>query len=423
MRYFSQIRYFMKSNTNFYLREKNKEGNTPINLFVSFDNRRVKIPTGLKIHPKYWNEKKQVAKPNYEHSVEVNSKLNHLEKAITKVVIEYNHLNNEGLKRQFNIELYGDKKKEKKDFHTFVKGFIEAAEKKRTKGTVKSYNAVYNRLKLFETWRKQTITFDDIDATFYDDLEEYSYDVLGHTDNTFGTTIKILKTFLNEATEREHNTNMAFNKKSFKKTQVEVDNIYLNEGELDVLYQFDFSGTPYLERTRDLFLVGCYTGLRFSDFSNIKPENIDGNFIKINTQKVGENVIIPIHPRVKTIMNKYKGINKNSLPKAPNNQEMNRFLKEMGKRAGLDDDVIVYISRRNQKTEVIKKRYELICTHTARRSFATNAYLADIPTLAIMKITGHSTEKNFLKYIKVSQEENALKLMNHPFFKENSTAA
>jgi len=412
----------MKANINFYLRDKNKEGETPITLFASFDNRRVKIPTGLKIDPNYWNEKKQEAKSHYEHSVEVNSKLSNLEKAITKVVVEHSYLNNEGIKRQLDIELYGDKKKQKKDFHTFVKDFIATVENKRTKGTIKSYNAVYNRLKAFEKSRKQTITFDDIDATFYDDLEAYSYDVLGHTDNTFGATIKILKTFLNEATEREHNSNMAFKKKSFKKTQVDVDNIYLNEGELDVLYQFDFSGTPYLERTRDLFLVGCYTGLRFSDFSNIKPENIDGNFIKINTQKVGENVIIPIHPRVRMIMNKYEGVNKNSLPKAPNNQEMNRFLKEMGKRARLDDDVIVYISRRKQKTKVIKKRYELICTHTARRSFATNAYLADIPTLAIMKITGHSTEKNFLKYIKFSQEENALKLMNHPFFQESSTS-
>jgi len=62
------------------------------------------------------------------------------------------------------------------------------------------------------------------------------------------------------------------------------------------------------------------------------------------------------------------------------------------------------------------KKHELITVHTARRSFATNMYMADVPTISIMKITGHRTEKSFLKYIRISQEDNANKLMNHPFF-------
>ena len=68
-----------------------------------------------------------------------------------------------------------------------------------------------------------------------------------------------------------------------------------------------------------------------------------------------------------------------------------------------------------RKREVLKK-HDLISVHTARRSFATNAYLQNVPTSSIMKITGHRTEKSFLKYIKISQEDNANKLVNHPFF-------
>ncbi len=62
------------------------------------------------------------------------------------------------------------------------------------------------------------------------------------------------------------------------------------------------------------------------------------------------------------------------------------------------------------------RKYELVCTHTARRSFATNAYKAGVPTIAIMKITGHTQESTFLRYIKVSAEENAEMLAKHPFF-------
>ena len=58
----------------------------------------------------------------------------------------------------------------------------------------------------------------------------------------------------------------------------------------------------------------------------------------------------------------------------------------------------------------------MITSHTARRSFATNAYLADIPAISIMKITGHKTEAAFMKYIKISEEENAIQLQTSKFF-------
>ena len=69
-----------------------------------------------------------------------------------------------------------------------------------------------------------------------------------------------------------------------------------------------------------------------------------------------------------------------------------------------------------ERIREVFKKYELITVHTARRSFASNAYLLQVPTISIMKITGHRTEKSFLKYIKISQKDNANKLINHPFF-------
>jgi integrase len=168
-----------------------------------------------------------------------------------------------------------------------------------------------------------------------------------------------------------------------------------------------------LERIRDLFIIACFTGLRFSDFSELKRENIiEGNKIKIRTNKTDELVMIPLHKLVREILSKYS----NEIPKALSNAKMNLNLKHLGVLAKINDMVEVSITKGGKLVKNSVKKSSLICTHTARRSFATNLYLAGIPSITIMKITGHQTEKSFLRYIRISQEENANKLLDHPFF-------
>ena len=74
-----------------------------------------------------------------------------------------------------------------------------------------------------------------------------------------------------------------------------------------------------------------------------------------------------------------------------------------------------YVENGGKKMRLVDK-CDLVKTHTARRSGATNIYLAGIPTIAIMKITGHKTEKEFMKYIKITEEQTAMELMNYPYF-------
>jgi integrase len=163
-----------------------------------------------------------------------------------------------------------------------------------------------------------------------------------------------------------------------------------------------------------LFIIGCYTGLRFSDLSQLRKENIikGGHMAKISTIKTGEMVMIPLKGIVKTILNKYEGI----VPEALSNQKMNEYLKEVGELAKLNESILITSTKGGKRSTETFKKFELITTHTARRSFASNAYLSGVPTISIMKITGHRTEKSFLKYIKISQEDNANKLIAHPFF-------
>ena len=95
---------------------------------------------------------------------------------------------------------------------------------------------------------------------------------------------------------------------------------------------------------------------------------------------------------------------------------MNEYLKDLGKEAKLTDSVEIIWTKGGERQREVLKKHDLITVHTARRSFATNGYLEGVPTISLMKITGHKTEKSFLKYIKISQEDNANKLINHPFF-------
>ena len=163
-------------------------------------------------------------------------------------------------------------------------------------------------------------------------------------------------------------------------------------------------------------MVGCYTGLRVSDYSRLTPEHITSyqgtRMFKVQAIKTGKTVQIPIHPIVEQIMDRYG----RKPPPYQADQIINRHLKELGFLAGLNDPIRV--TRTQGGTPHIQTflKHEMIKSHTARRSFCTNAYLAGLDCLDIMAISGHKTESAFLKYIKVSQEERAKRIAGHAFF-------
>ena len=277
------------------------------------------------------------------------------------------------------------------------------------------YRALLNHLKNFSELKRYKLTFDTINLDFYDLFKNYLFNKK-LLNNTVGKHIKNLKTFLNIATEKGINENLVYKSKHFKAIEEDVEHIYLTDEELELLRVCDLQHKPYLDRVRDLFLIGCHTGVRFSDFTQLKEENLfqKGNRFefKVITQKTNEKVVIPVKLVVKNILDKYNGI----IPRAISNQKMNTYLKELGEIAGIDKKTIIKRTSGKKIIETILPKYKLIYTHTARRSFATNAFLNNVPTISIMKITGHRTEKAFMKYIKVSQERNAEQLSNHPFF-------
>jgi integrase len=219
---------------------------------------------------------------------------------------------------------------------------------------------------------------------------------------------------MNYANDKGYTANTGHKHNNFKKLEETSDSIYLNDSELETLYNLNLSEFPKLDRVRDLFLIGCHTGLRYSDLSQLTENSITdgGTRISITTAKTGERVVIPLHWQVKAILQKWNGIP----PRSISNQKMNEYLKNLGEKAELFEPTNLTITRGGFQVSTNYKKWQLITVHTARRSFATNMFLADVPSISIMKITGHRTEKAFMKYIKITQEQNADKLATHPRF-------
>ena len=164
-----------------------------------------------------------------------------------------------------------------------------------------------------------------------------------------------------------------------------------------------------LNRVRDLFLIGAFTGLRFSDFTSITKDNILSSTIHIEQHKTGGKVAIPLHRVVLEIWRKYG----EKLPQPISNQKFNNYIKEVCKLAGIDEMEQKNITRGGMRVRQTYKKYELVTSHTARRSFATNLYLSGFPAISIMQITGHRTEKAFMAYIRVTPEQHAELLREH----------
>lgn len=400
---------------NFYLKEPNGKEKTPIYLTFSVGQKRFKFYTQKKIHPKFWDGENQRPKKSFVGAPELKSYLVTMAGEVERTYTQFQTLNVPftlaQLKEKLNVE-YERKPKEKIfTLFNFIESFIQSVEQLRSKLTITAYKNTLGHLRDFQRKNpKRKVDFDTIDLDFYNDFIEYLIKEKNFANNTAGKQIKNLKVFLSQATERGINTKLDYESRRFKVLSENSENIYLNEEEILRMYELDLSTNKKLEKVRDLFIVGCYTGLRFSDFSQIKSENIQDGFISIRTQKTDEPVMIPIHWTVKEIMDKYRNDYDNCLPPANSNQKMNEYLKEIAQLAGLKEKILTTINKGGKRLSTSVRKFELITTHTARRSFATNIYLQGFPSISLMKITGHKTEKAFLTYIKISPEENANKL-------------
>jgi integrase len=267
--------------------------------------------------------------------------------------------------------------------------------------TIQQYNALKKHLNEFaQSENRNDFEFSEIDKSFYDRFMDF-FKGKSFTANSMGKYIKALKSVLSNATEKGY-YRYSYSQK-FVVTRDEVDTIYLNEAELQRLKDTDLSKTPYLDRVRDWFLLLAWTGCRFSDLGKLTKTDIKDGFITFRQQKTNNRVVIPLHPVVTEVLEKYSY----NMPAEISNQKFNEYIKEACKISGINS---IETTTRTVGGKLVTEKFEKweqVSSHTGRRSFCTNMYKRGLPTLMIMSISGHKTEKSFLKYIKVKQNEHA----------------
>lgn len=312
-----------------------------------------------------------------------------------------------------------------------------------TAGTIKTYRGTLAQLEAYQAKRHRIIDFDDISMDFYDDWRRFfleKKDAKGnprpYSPNTIGKHIKNLKIFLYAAKDMKLTTRDDFESARFAADSQEVENVYLTEDRVQEMYQTDFEDDSTIERlmrlapsddersvmrdqltrrtpqllneAKDIFTVGCLTGQRVSDYKRINEDMIrtlsDGNdYIYLQQAKTQKWIYIPLDIRVRAILQKYGG----RLPKIYD-QDLNERIKVIGRLLGWRENGGIKELHGMMEVPTQKKFYELIKTHTARRTFATNAYKNKVSLSSIMVITGHSSEKMLRKYLKLDNEERAI---------------
>jgi integrase len=409
-------------NARFYLKqvtEQKKE--TLIYLYFIYNNNRLRISTETSIQPKYWNNKDQIARQVRgftDKADRINKKLKEKGDAIEDAYEVFKQKGTiptpDQLKAEYLRQLTPDAKTENPDFWKEHSKFIESSKGRVVNDVIKDYKSLIKHLKGFEKHQRLKIDFDSFNYSFYQNFIHYlSYDAVkpngekGLATNTVGKQIKNLKAFLNHCFK--HEIVDRFDLSNFKTMSEDTDAIYLSEDEISMIYKCDLTDKPELEESRNLLVLGCQIGLRSNDLFRLKPEMVHGDMIRIKTRKSDKPVVIPLQPYTKEIIQKYNG----DFPNKKNKATFRAQIKEIGKLASINSDVVITSKKGIEKVDNFYKKYELISSHTCRRSFCTNQYLRGIPTVLLMKISGHSTEKAFMRYIKIDEEMAAKKMMEY----------
>jgi integrase len=412
---------FMAGKVIFKLDKENSRGEFSIYLVYRYDDKKLVYPTNEKTIEKNWNSKTQRLREGREQpeNKDINQYFDKLESNTKIIYHQYRNdnkeLDNDVFRKELNERVKNIVVKEAK---TTLYDFIRSSMMER-KSTVRESTAKVNRrffalLQAFGKEQGKEIDFQDITVEFAYKFLDFMYsEPYEFSTNYVSKMFDNLHLFVHEAYDRELHSNKAYTKDAFRIGKTLTYAIALTEDELNRIFEYDFSDNERLAKARDLFLLGCYTGLRFSDYSNLKlshfqtikdKDKADVTVIRKVTQKTDTPVVIPVVKEVKEILQRNGG----NLPESITNQKLNDYIKEVAQIVGIDKEIIFPVNKGGVSKEQTFKRYDLVKTHTARRTFATNAYKKGIPSRDIMLITGHKTETEFIKYVRISNDENAV---------------
>lgn len=301
------------------------------------------------------------------------------------------------------------RKEEPVELVKFINRFANEAKKERA--YKRKFWSLAKQLAEYEALREIKVKSDYFDLSKFEDFLHFLKSKRPYKSSTLKSVKARLYTVIKRAKADGYKVEL-----SFGETRMQTDessSVFLTPEEIERIYNLSL---PIESRPiRDRFIVGCCTGLRYGDYSRITTEDIQNGMLRIRTKKTGAKVILPVHWMIDEIITRNNG----RLPEVKTSQQnFNKVIKTVCKKAKINDPVII---ERTEGHIVVKrkvKKYEMVASHTARRSFATNLYLTGIPAAKIMLCTGHTTEGAFFKYIRINKEQNANELQENEYFKK-----
>ena len=273
--------------------------------------------------------------------------------------------------------------------------------------TLRNFNTTINRLKLYESNIKKNLLIYDVDLTFHSKYIKFATDTLKLSVNSIGKDIKTIKTICIDARDRGIKINEQVLSRKFNVISEPTMFVTLTEDEIKKIK--NFKGVDYLQNARDWLIIGCWTGCRVNDLMQLTNDNIlitqkGQKFIRYTQSKTGKQVDIPIHSDVQEILDRL-----GNFPRPISDQRFNDWIKEVCKDGEVKINELVKGTRQNPKTHKKEvgmfEKWQLVRSHTCRRSFATNHY-NKLPNKIIMAVTGHATEQMLLKYIGETEHEH-----------------
>ena len=422
--------------TTFFLRTKRKKGYAPVCIRVQSSVLKINIrqSTNLMVSIQKWNLSRSSRNfRNFLYSPEGHilfEKLEEIRLTIDKKVKCGVAVTADQVKQIVQEVVYREqiKKHQSLTLNAYIARYQEQAEQgvRKTQkgtnfssGTLKSIRMVRRQFELFQIKTGRTYDFNDIDYGFRTMFLSYLYADKMYNVNTAAKCINTLVTILSAAEAEGFHANVKCLSRQFRAKRKDVDNIYLTKEELLAIMNTDISHMTKLhEVTRDIFMVGVYTAQRVSDYNNIGPENIiacdDGTvLVRLRQKKTGTWVSIPVKEELKRILEKYDY----RLPHVTE-QSINLCIKEVARVAGINALVTVENTTGGVVSLHTRPKYELIHSHTARRTGATLMYLAGMDVFNICLVTGHSSIAMLKKYIKASELERAKTILGDAGFEK-----
>ncbi|NEV94191.1 site-specific integrase [Psychroflexus sp. YR1-1] len=429
------------ASVSYKIRER-KDGSASIYLHFNYGKKKV-VRYKMKIsisNIKNWNKSNQRIKVNNDdrEAVNKNKDLDEFKQYAEELIYQYeqNEIELDSERIKFDLSLFGKVSKRKKDkdkstsFLKFYKWYVKyylihvkpGMSQSYSKESMKPIKTTIAKIEQYESIYGP-LEFDDIDLLFHEQFINMLLDD-GYSPNYIGNHIKNIKTIMNNAFERKYHKSLDYKTRSFTQPKGESDHIYLTHEEIEKIKNVDLSkqrNSDFLNRVRNLFLISCYSGLRVSDLLNLTADNIktrkndsgdEEEYFELKMIKTQSRIVIPIGSKISNVLSKYD----NRIPPKVSSQKINKKIKDIAELAEVND--IVKIKSKKGREEVIerKPKHDLITIHTGRRSFCTNAYLDNVPVLAIMQATGHKSEKTFLKYIKASSKDHLNQLSKTGIF-------